>query len=103
MKKLLLLIFSLMMFNTVSYATKIVITGEPIVLQKQGDVYYVPNDYKSTTSYYYVNLDGTRQVCYLDKQPELSALNTSTLQVNYNGSALSWVCYPLDTNYFETP
>ncbi|KTD01836.1 hypothetical protein OQJ19_12685 [Fluoribacter gormanii] len=103
MKKLLLIIFSLTMLDAVSYANKIVITGTPIILEKQGDVYFVPNDYKSTTSYYYVSLNGARQVCYIDKQPELSALNTTTLEVNYNGSTLTWVCYPLDTNYFETP
>ncbi len=103
MKKLLGIIFSLIMLNAVSYASKIVITGQPIILEKQGDVYYVPNDYKSTTTYYYVNLNGTRQVCYIDKQPELSALNASTLEVNYNGSELTWVCYPLDLNYFEAP
>ncbi|WP_165831643.1 hypothetical protein [Legionella qingyii] len=103
MKKLLLIFFSLTMLNAVSHATKIVITGTPIILEKQGDVYYVPNDYKSTTSYYYVSLNGARQVCYIDKQPELSALNTTTLEVNYNGSTLTWVCYPFDTNYFETP
>ncbi|WP_174223914.1 hypothetical protein [Legionella bozemanae] len=103
MKKILLIICSLTLFSAVSYAEKIIITGQPIILEKQGDVYYVPSDYKSTTSYYYVSVNGVRQVCYIDKQPELSALNTSTLEVNYNGSSLSWVCYPLDTNYFETP
>ncbi|QMT60876.1 hypothetical protein [Legionella sp. PC997] len=102
MKKLFLFIFSLTMINVVSHASKIVITGTPIFLEKQGDVYYVPNDYKSTKSYYYVNLNGARQVCYMDKQPELSALNHTTLEVNYIGSTLSWICYPLDTNYFET-
>ncbi len=103
MKKLLVVICSLTMLNAVSYAEKIIITGQPIILEKQGDIYFVPNDYATTTSYYYVSVNGERQVCYIDKQPELSALNTSTLEVNYNGSLLSWVCYPLDPNYFETP
>lgn len=101
MKKIIFIILSFALFSTVSYATRIIITGQPVVLEKQGDVYYVPHDYKTTTSYYYVSLNGTRQVCYLDKQPDLTSLNTSTLQVNYNGSTLSWVCYPLDPNYFE--
>lgn len=102
MKKILFIIFSFALLNTIAYAEKIVITGQPIVLQKQGDVYYVPSDYQSTTSYYYVTLNGARQVCYLDKQPTLSALDNSTLIVNYNGSNLNWVCYPLDPNYFQT-
>ncbi|CAM3046185.1 Uncharacterised protein [Legionella steigerwaltii] len=103
MKKLLLVFFSLMIFNVSSYAEKILITGQPVILEKQGDVYYVPSDYKTTTSYYYVTVEGGRRVCYMEKQPTLTALDTSTLEVNYNGSTLTWVCYPFDTNYFETP
>nr|MBN5937158.1 hypothetical protein [Legionella anisa] len=103
MKKLLLVIFSLTMFNAVSYAEKIIITGQPIILEKQGDIYYVPSDYQFSKTYYYVSVNGKRQVCYIDKQPELSALDTSTLQVSYSGSSVTWVCYPLDPNYFESP
>ncbi|KTD40586.1 hypothetical protein [Legionella parisiensis] len=103
MKKIVLIICSLTLFNAVSYAEKIIITGKPIILEKRGDIYYVPNDYESRKSYYYVIVNGVRQVCYMDKQPELSALNVSTLEVNYIGSSLTWVCYPLDPNYFEAP
>ncbi|MCE0724417.1 MULTISPECIES: hypothetical protein [Legionella] len=103
MKKLLLIICSLTLFNAVSFAEKIIITGQPIILEKQGNIYYVPSDYQSTQSYYYVSVNGKRQVCYIDKQPELSALDTSTLEVNYHGSSLTWVCYPFDSNYFVIP
>ncbi|KTC90513.1 hypothetical protein OQJ18_01315 [Fluoribacter dumoffii] len=103
MNKLLLAFFSLILFSASSYADKIVITGQPVILEKQGDVYYVPNDYKTTASYYYVTVEGAQRVCYIEKQPQLTALDTSTLEVNYNGSTLTWVCYPFDTNYFQTP
>ncbi|KTD69099.1 hypothetical protein Lste_2257 [Legionella steelei] len=103
MKKLLLAFFSLTILSTVSYADKILITGQPVILEKQGTVYYLPTDYKATTSYYYVTVEGGKRVCYIEKQPTLTSLNASTLEVNYNGSTLTWVCYPFDTNYFETP
>jgi hypothetical protein len=100
MKRIGLIILLLTIFGG-AYAEKIIIRGHPIILEKQGDVYYVPGDYKSTTTYYYVTVNGAKQVCYLEKQPTLSALNASTLEVNYNGSTLNWICYPLDVNYFQ--
>ncbi|MCW8408076.1 hypothetical protein OQJ13_03720 [Legionella sp. PATHC035] len=103
MNKLLLAFLALMILNVSSYADKILITGQPVILEKQGNVYYVPADYKTTTSYYYVTVEGAKRVCYIEKQPALTSLDTSTLEVNYNGSTLTWVCYPFDTNYFETP
>lgn len=92
-----------MIFSMASYAGKVVIIGNPVILEKQGSVYYLSNRYTVTTSYYYVILDGQRQVCYMEKQPALSALNTKTIDVNYRGSSMTWICYPYDTNYFETP
>lgn len=91
-----------MIFSSCSFAAKIVITGKPVILQKQSDVYYVPDKYQSSTNYYYVIVDGASRVCYLEKQPSLSALNTMVLSVNFMGSQMNWVCYPLDPNYFQT-
>ncbi|KTC91768.1 hypothetical protein [Legionella cincinnatiensis] len=103
MKKILFAISFFMTLSTASYANKIVIIGNPVILEKQGNFYYLPNRYTITTSYYYVILDGVRQVCYIDKQPALSALNTKHIDVNYKGSTMTWICYPYDNNYFETP
>ncbi|KTD69985.1 hypothetical protein Lsan_0069 [Legionella santicrucis] len=104
MKKILLFAISFFMtFSITSYASKIAIIGNPVILEKQGNFYYLPNRYTITTSYYYVLLDGAREVCYLDKQPTLSALDTKYIDVNYRGSTMTWICYPFDNNYFETP
>jgi hypothetical protein len=95
--------FALFNFNTVALANKIAITETPVVLEKQGDNYALPNSYKMSTLYYYVIADGSRQVCYLDKQPELSALNIRKISVKIKNSLIDLICYPFDPNYFETP
>jgi hypothetical protein len=84
-------------------ANKILISGVPVVLEKQKDNYSLPNNYKMNTSYYYVIVDGARQVCYLDKQPELSALNIQMINVRIKSSLIDLVCYPFDPNYFANP
>lgn len=102
MKKI-FLFATLFFLPIVSYAAKIVIMGTPIILENQGSGYVVPKNYTIVTSYYYVILNGTKQVCYIDKQPALSALNIKNIDVTYKGSTMSWICYPFDNNYFTTP
>jgi hypothetical protein len=97
-----LLMFALLLvLSSASFANKRIITGYPIVLEKQDDVYYTPGDYRKSKTYYYVIVDGKRKICYLAKQSFLSALNSTLLEVNDDGSILNWYCYPFDNNYFE--
>ncbi|RUR09690.1 hypothetical protein [Legionella septentrionalis] len=91
----------LALFSFSSHAEKVVITGEPVVLEKRGDVYVVPSAYTAATPYHYVTLDGTNRVCYAEAQPNLASLNMSTVTVDVNGTPQTWTCYDYDTTYFE--
>lgn len=54
-------ITALLLFGVSAYAEdKIVITGEPIVLEQQEGVYHVPADYTATTTYHYVMVSRPR-------------------------------------------
>ncbi len=90
----------LMALSIPAFADKIIITGEPITLEQRGQVYYLPNNYTTTTGYYYIAIDGTQRVCYLEKQPALNALDLSLVSVNVNGQQVEWNCYSLDETYF---
>ncbi|KTC64881.1 Uncharacterised protein (plasmid) [Legionella adelaidensis] len=84
-----------------SFAEKVVITGEPVILDKRGDVYYVPSTVTaSTTTYHYVTVDGTNRVCYADPQPQLASLGLMAIQVNVGGTTATWNCYEYNTEYF---
>lgn len=92
---------ALMAASFQTFADKIVITGQPVILEQQGEVYVLPKDYTTTESYYYVSMNGTKSVCYLEKQPTLSSLNASMINVNVNGQQVQWNCYPVDETYFQ--
>ncbi|KTD21558.1 hypothetical protein [Legionella londiniensis] len=95
-------ITALLLFGVSAYAEdKIVITGEPIVLEQQEGVYHVPADYTATTTYHYVMVDGAKRVCYAEKQPNLAALDLVTLDVMVGGETVVWNCYMYDPAYFE--
>lgn len=81
-------------------ADKIIIKGEPIILEKKGEVYVVPETYTLGTEYNYVTVDTEKQVCYLDKKPDLVSLNVKSISVEINGQAQIWNCYPVDPTYF---
>ena len=65
----------LMMFSFSSFAEKVIITGAPVVLEQNGEVYTLPSTYTSTTTYHYVTIGGKNRVCYLDQQPTMASLD----------------------------
>jgi hypothetical protein len=84
-----------------SFANKIVITGKPIVLEQRGNIYYLPSGYTDTnTGYYYVTAGTTNSVCYLEKNPAITA-ESSTLTVDVNGKTVTWNCYAYNPEFFE--
>jgi len=89
--------------TTTTSTSKVTITGEPVVLQQEGDVYALPKGYTTTNSYYYVTVDGTKRVCYLEKQPTLTVLDKdlTLIDVQVDGKKVKWNCYPFDETYFE--
>src|SRR5690242_3044779 len=102
MKKLILstLATTCVVLSCNAFADRIIISGEPIAIEKRGDVYYVPENYQPTTDYYYVTVEGTKKVCYKNPQPNL-ALKASPLNVEIAGTRATWDCYAYDTNYFQ--
>lgn len=87
--------------NFPAFADKIVIQGAPVVLEQQGDVYYLPKDYTNTVGYYYVTLGVSKKICYLEAQPALASLDKSMVKVNVNGTEVEWNCYALNDVFFE--
>lgn len=86
-------------FSMSAFADKVTIKGEPVVIEKRGDVYYVPDTYKSPGNYYYVTMDGAKRVCYLEKQPSLR-LDAMSVNVMVGGEKRTWNCYTYDDTYF---
>ena len=93
---LLLAVFSISAFAV----EKIVITGEPITLQKQGDIYIVPDNYKSTQNVQYVVVEGTKRACFLEKKPDFTSLDVLSINVQIGTEKATWNCYPTDPTYF---
>lgn len=84
-----------------TYADKVIITGEPVLLEQHGTLYSLPQSYKPTTSYYYVTLGGMNRVCYLDRQPTLGNLDMQTIDISSEGKTIQWFCYAYDASIFE--
>ncbi|STX29453.1 Uncharacterised protein [Legionella beliardensis] len=91
---------------TTTTTEKVVITGEPIVLQQTGSgdavMYTLPADAVSTTTtYHYVTVNGTNRVCYSSAQPNLGNIDMVTINVSSGGTTSPWYCYAADTTVFE--
>ncbi len=91
-----------------SAADRVVITGEPVVLQQSGTgdavVYTLPADAAATattTTYHYVTVNGTNRVCYSSTQPNLGNIDMVTINVSVNGTTMPWYCYAADTTVFD--
>ncbi|MGQ3890035.1 hypothetical protein ACQUW5_13520 [Legionella sp. CNM-1927-20] len=93
-----------------SAADRVVITGEPIVLQQSGSgdaiVYTLPADAavtttSSATTYHYVTVNGTNRVCYTSTQPNLGNIDMVTINVSVGGTTVPWYCYAADTTVFD--
>ncbi|MBI2785512.1 MAG: hypothetical protein HYX60_04055 [Legionella longbeachae] len=95
-----ILILILMLFGLSSFADKISIKGEPAVLARIGDVYYVPSTYVTSIDYNYVTIENSKKVCYVKPQTNLSALNVRVINVNIKGLRSQWTCYNYDETYF---
>lgn len=80
---------------------KVVITGEPVVLHKNGNVYVVPSHtVMAREGYYYVKVNNKEKVCYATQQPNLVGLNLLVLNVNVGGTSTTWSCYDVSPNYY---
>lgn len=103
MKKLILNISLsvLMVLSFSAFAEKVVITGQPVMLEDHDGVYHLPAGYTTTGTYHYVTIGGTNRVCYLETQPTLTNLQPMTVNVLVEGKSVAWNCYESDPMYFE--
>lgn len=83
-----------------AFAEKLVITGQPIILKKDGEIYVVPQQTQLTRDFQYVNIDGKERACFLDKRPDFVNLDVVTINVKVGADTAAWNCYSLDPTYF---
>jgi hypothetical protein len=90
----------LAVFSASAFAEKITITGQPVRLEKNGDIYVVPSDYKVAPTYQYVVIDGQNRACFLDKRPDFTSLDVVSINVQVGVEKATWNCYSIDPTYF---
>lgn len=90
----------LAVFSASAFAEQIVITSQPVILEKQGDIYVVPESYKVSKDYQYVTIDGKERACFLDKRPDLANLDVVSINVQVGTEKATWNCYIPDPAYF---
>lgn len=101
MKKISLIFISLsfLIFSPITLAEKIIITGEPIVIQKQADV-YVPANVVATQDYYYFTENDTKRVCYKEANPALASIDAGIFSVKLGDEVVKLHCYDFSADYF---
>ena len=91
----------LMASSITSFADKITITGQPAILEQNGEYYTVPSTATpSTSGAYYVKIGDKMNACYLKIQPALAKLTPQNVVVKVQDQTTTWSCYELDPNYF---
>ena len=102
MKKLVLTAVSLVLASVSlsSFADKVTLTGQPVVLEQREGVYYYPGTYNTANTYNYVVLGSSNSVCYSEAQSALSSLTPQVISIMVDGKSVQWTCYPYDENYF---
>ncbi|TAL61702.1 MAG: hypothetical protein EPN84_07560 [Legionella sp.] len=82
-------------------ADKITITGQPVILQQDGDYYTAPTTITpSNNGYYYVKIGDKMNACSLTTQPALVKLTPENVVVKVQNEKVTWSCYALDPEYF---
>ena len=95
-----LAILTVSLFSASAFANKLVITGEPLALEKRGETYIVPETYNSALPYQYVTVEGQQRACFLDKRPDFGSLDVQSLNVQIGSQTATWNCYTTDPTYF---
>ena len=90
---------SIALFSASAFAEKIIIKGSPLVLQKQGEVYVVPETYK-VQEYQYVEINGVKRACFNDARTDFSNVDVVTINIQMGANKSTWNCYAIDANYF---
>lgn len=97
---------SLALLSSYAFADKIIISGEPVVIEKSGDYYSFPTNsattYSPRSDYYYVSVDGTQRVCYRETQPALAGVNLMDMSLKIGSDTVAVHCYTYSPEYFTT-
>lgn len=104
MKKLLLGL-AITTLSMSAFADKIVVSGDPIMLEKQGDVYVTPSTTTVTTTEdrYFFTVDNRKQVCYREVQPALASVDLGVIGVKLGTDTVNLHCYSYSPEYFVVP
>jgi hypothetical protein len=106
MKKVILIFttFTLAFLSLNTFAQKLTITGQPVTIERSGDYYVLPANttYTATSDYYYVDVSGTKRVCYREVQPALASANLVNLSLRVGTDTVAVNCYTYTPDYFIT-
>lgn len=91
---------ALMICCTCAFADKLTVKGDPVTLEKRGDIFVAPSEYKPSTDYRFIAIGEEKSVCYLEKQPKLQSLEFKTITVDVGGKQNTWNCYTFTPDYF---
>jgi hypothetical protein len=82
--------------------TKVTISGEPVVVTKSGDMYTLPGSttYTTKSDYYYLDVEGKKQVCYREVQSTFSGVNPVDLSIKIGNDVVTVHCYAYSPDYF---
>lgn len=99
---LVITVFMIFSLNAFADVTKMTISGEPVVVTKSGNYYTLPGSttYTTTSDYYYINADGTKEVCYREVQSTFGGMNPSDLSLKIGNDVVSVHCYTYSPDYF---
>lgn len=102
MKTLVIALTSLFLasFSVIASADKIVISGEPVVVEKQADVYVPATTVTTSDGYYFFSVDNSKRVCYKEVQPSLAKVDLGLFAVKLGNDVVSLHCYDYSPDYF---
>lgn len=95
-----LMSFLILTVGSLALAEKIVVTGNPVVVEQQGDFYVPATTVTSTNDYYYFTFGNTKRVCYREVQPALAKLDFIIFKVRVGSDVVSMHCYDYNADYF---
>jgi len=85
-----------------STITKMTISGEPVVVTQSGTDYVLPGTttYTTKSDYYFIDVNGKKQVCYREVQSTFAGINPVDLSLKIGNDTVSVKCYDFSLNYF---
>ena len=94
------LLLSLLSLN--SFAGKILVTGEPLEIEVNRDVYTFPDTYtERNKDLHFLTIMGIERVCFLKQMPQLESLDAISINILEHNRKLPWICYKFDSRFFE--